>query len=108
MPRFPALLALTFIATVQPLCAAELFPTKGVFTEPDSESELNFGKRYLGFPDEECSFSAPKRLGPGKWRIKLKCDQADGPKGQIETATLQRRGKGWRLTRGTFKVDFKP
>jgi hypothetical protein len=92
--------------------AAEKFPAKGIFTEAESESELDFGKRELGFPDEVCTFSSPKSIAPGKWRITLKCNQADGPDNQIETATLQRKGKGWRVIRKDgarmFALDFKP
>jgi hypothetical protein len=92
--------------------AADKFPTKGIFTEAESESDLDFGKREMGFPDEVCTFSKPRRLSAGKWRISLKCNQADGPDNQIETATLQRKGKGWRVIRKDgarmFTLDFKP
>jgi hypothetical protein len=84
-------------------------PTKGIFTEAESESELDFGKRERGFPDAGCTFSSPKRIGPAKWRIKMSCNRSeDRAVNQKETATLERKGKGWLLTRGIFKMDLKP
>ena len=100
-----ALLAI-FANTTIPAQAADVFPTSGIFTEVDGESELDFGKRYLGFPDEECSFKKSKRLKANTWRITTICDLADGGKGVKSTATLEKRGKKWRLQRGEYPMDF--
>jgi hypothetical protein len=93
--------------------ATDVFPRKGIFTEADSESELDFAKRELGFPDETCTFSSPRNIGTAKWRISMRCDRSeDRARNQKETATLERKGKGWLLTRKdahqTFKMEFKP
>jgi hypothetical protein len=105
--------AIVFLLFAPAAFAAETLPTKGVFTEVDSESELDFGKRELGFPDEECTFSSPKRITPAKWRIRMSCNRSeDRAVNQKETATLERKGKGWRLIRKDgarkFTLDFKP
>jgi hypothetical protein len=109
---FGTLTALLCVMALQtaarPVFAAEAFPRSGVFTEPDSESELNFGTRYLGFPDETCTFKSPKKLNANSWRITTTCTTADPPKTSTSTATLEKRGKTWRLTRGEFVLDFSP
>jgi hypothetical protein len=96
-----AMFLVIFSSSVQ---AADIFPTSGVFNNVPDESELNFAKKYLGFPDEECTFNSPLKIKPKTWRISLKC-VGDGvpPK---STATLEQRGKIWRLQRGAFAVDF--
>jgi hypothetical protein len=104
-----ALLCLVLLqAVAQPVFAADAFPRSGVFTESDGESELNFGTRYLGFPDEECTFKSPKRLKANTWRIITSCTTADPPKTVSGSATLEKRGKQWRLTRGEFVLNFSP
>ena len=90
-----------------PVLAASVFPSSGSFTEANSESQLDFGKRYLGFPDEECKFSQPQRLGPKKWRVTTTCTTADPPKTSTSTATLEKRARGWRYRKSGFKIDFK-
>jgi hypothetical protein len=102
-----ALLCVMALQTAtRPVLAAEAFPNSGVFTEPDGESELNFAKRYLGFPDEECTFKSPKKLKANSWRITTTCTTADPPKTSVSTTTLEKRGKTWRLKRGEFVLDF--
>jgi hypothetical protein len=100
---FPALL---WVA--QPVFSADVFPRSGVFTEAESESELNFGTRYLGFPDETCTFKSPKKLKGKNWRITTTCTTADPPATSTGTAILEKRGKQWRMTRGEFVLDFSP
>jgi hypothetical protein len=94
------------LMAVQASAAADVFPRSGIFNEPDSESELDFGKRYLGFPDEECTFKAPKRLKANTWHITTTCTTADPPETKVSTAVLEKRGKTWRLKRGEFVLDF--
>jgi hypothetical protein len=100
-----------FVVAIQmaatPVWAASAFPSSGSFTESGSESTLNFGKRYIGFPDEECSFNSPKRLSANSWRITTKCTTADPPKTRNSTAKLEKRGNRWRLSRGGFVMTFK-
>jgi hypothetical protein len=100
------LCVLAMQSATRPVSAAEAFPRIGVFTEPDGESELNFGTRYLGFPDEECTFKSPKRLKANTWRITTTCTTADPPATSVSSATLEKRRKKWRLTRGEFVLDF--
>jgi hypothetical protein len=78
----------------------------GIFTEVSSESEIDFGKRYLGFPDEECTFKSPKRIKANTWKIITVCDASETKGTEKSTATLEKRGKIWHLTRGEFVLDF--
>ena len=102
-------LTLLFMSTTSPAHAAETFPRSGAFIEREqfSESELDFKKHYLGFPDEVCSFKSPKRLKPNLWRITTTCRTSEDRKPKTETATLEKRGKKWRLTRGEFIMNFE-
>jgi hypothetical protein len=99
---------LVVVGSVRLAEAADAFPKSGVFIEREqfSESELNFARRYIGFPDEECTFKAPKRLKPNLWRVTTTCAISEDGKTKTSTATLEKRGKTWRLRRGEDVMNF--
>jgi hypothetical protein len=85
---------------------AESFPRSGKVTHADSESEIDFGRRYIGFPDSECTFKVAKKLDAKRWRISELCNDAERGKNVKETAILMKIPKGWRYIGGGAEMDF--
>lgn len=101
-----ASIAIMVLFSLSVAAHADQFPKSGIFQHAETESELNFAKRYLGFPDEECSFKLAKRLAAKRFRISTNCYLADGGQQPKASAILEKTTKGWRLTRGQYVVDF--
>jgi hypothetical protein len=105
----PILAALAITQVALPAQADDRFPKSGMFIEREqfSESELDFAKRELGFPDEVCTFVSPKRIKPNLWQITTICNTSEDRKTRTSKATLEKRGKTWRLRRGDFVINFE-
>jgi hypothetical protein len=52
-------LVMSVTSFTAPAQAADVFPTSGIFYNVANESDLNFAKKYWGFPDVECAFGSP-------------------------------------------------